>query len=83
MGKILIRLEIPSVKEQYDLFVPTDIDIKSLTNILANGIQELSNGRYGTSGKEMLMNRSPVSLLNPNKTLDDYCIKDGSVLIII
>ena len=83
MDKILIKLEVPSVHENYDLFAPTDLSIEILTKVLADGVNDLAAGRYGLSGKEMLMQRNPDKLLNPQKTLADYDIRDGVQLMIL
>ena len=83
MDDILINLEVPSITERFDLFVPPDLKISTLTEVIANSIQELANGTYMVSGQEMLMLKDPEKLLNPAKSLADYDIRDGAGLIIL
>lgn len=83
MEKILVSLFVPSVQEKYDLFVPADLEIGTLSSVLANGVHDLCNGRYCVSEKEMLLRTSPDAVLNPNKTLSEYDINDGTGLILI
>lgn len=83
MEKILINLSVPSVQENYDVFVPSDLEIGTLVCVLASGVQDLCNGRYSISEKEMLIRTSPDAVLNPNKTLSDYDIDDGTRLVLI
>lgn len=83
MNKILINIYVPSIQQDFDTFVPSDMLIKELIQLLSQGIDEICNGRYGFSGREFLIRTSPESLLNPNKTLNDYNIKDGTKMIML
>lgn len=83
MDKILVNLFIPSVQESYDLFVPVDMEISGLIALLAEGVFELSNNRYGISGKEQLILRGQESPMNPAHTLEDYGVQDGAELVLL
>ena len=83
MEKKLIGLYVPAVQERFDLLVPTDLDIASLTALLANGVGELCEGRYSPSHQELLSLRHPDILLRPRLTLADYGIENGAQLILI
>ena len=43
----------------------------------------MSSGRYCPSGRELLAARGPERLLDPQKTLSDYAIADGSALMLL
>lgn len=83
MDKILIRLSVPVLGNEFDLFVPVNLKIRLLTGILAEGVSELSNGRYILSGEEMLNQRTPNRLLDPEKTLAEYMVEDGADLVLL
>lgn len=83
MDKILVSLFVPLVQEKYDLFVPVDLDVGSLTSVLANSVQDLCNGRYSVSGKERLIRTLPDAVLDPLKTFSEYDINDGTELMLI
>ena len=83
MEEILISIEVPSIQERYDIFAPDDLQIGKLSEVLANGVRDLSNGRYGKSGKEMLMRLAPDRLLDPSKTLRDYGVGNGAHLMLL
>ena len=82
MGTKLIGLYVPAVQERFDLFVPTDLEISALTELLAQGVCELCKGRYLMSHQEMLTMREPDMLLHPQRTLGDYGVCDGAQLIL-
>ncbi len=83
MDKILIRLSVPALGEEFDLFVPVKLKIGFLTRILAEGVSELSSGRYNLSGEEMLNQRTPARLLDPRKTLAEYGVEEGADLVLL
>ena len=83
MNKVLVEIRIPAVSNRFDIFVPTDVPIKTLNGILADGVAELTNGKYIVSGYEQLCLKEPSGLLNPSYTLQDYGIKAGMTLYLI
>ncbi len=83
MEDLLVSVEVPSIQEKYDIFVPSDLLIGLLSDVLSNGVRELSNGRYQKSGKEMLMMLDPDVLLDPEKSLQDYGIGSGTRLMLL
>ncbi len=83
MEKLLIQLTVPSVKLEVDVFVPGDVEIATLAATMASGVQDMTNGRFGVSGREMLILADPELLLHPQSTLLDYGIQDGARLYLI
>ena len=83
MEKILVGIHVAAVKQKYDAFVPTDIRISQLASMIADGVADLTDGKYESSGFEMLSLKEPECLFNPTLTLEDYQIKDGTQLYLI
>ena len=65
------------------IFAPIDVPIKTLNGILADGVAELTNGKYIVSGYEQLCLQEPAGLLNPSYTLQQYGVKAGMTLYLI
>ncbi len=83
MDKVLICLLVPPAKRSFDLFVPMDLDIGTLTRVIADGVEELCRGYYVSSHEEMLSRKDPDLLLNPFRTLASYGVRDGAVLVLL
>ena len=83
MAKVLIEIRVPATGGSFDAFAPVDVPIRELNGIIANGIAELTNGKYIASGCEQLCLKQPEGLLNPELTLQDYCIKNGMQVYLI
>lgn len=83
MEKILVNIYIPATGGSYDVFIPYDIPIIELIPIIANGISDLSGGKYLVSKHEQLCLKDTSCLLNPKHTLGEYGIQDGAHLYLI
>lgn len=83
MEKLLVGLNVPAVRQRYDMFVPQDMVIEALVHILADGLSQLTDGRYLVSGEEKLTLTEPDLLLNPAFTLADYGVMDGAQLVLL
>jgi len=83
MEKRLVGLYVPAVQERFDVLVPADLDIASLTKLLTDGVEEMCEGRYAPSHRELLSLRQPDILLHPRQTLADYGVENGAQLVLI
>lgn len=83
MDKKLVGLRVPAVEESFDILVPMDLNIETLTELLVDGICELCEGRFFPSHQEMLALCQPEMLLSPDKTLADYGLETGAQLVLI
>ena len=83
MEKLLIHLYVPALAREYDLFVPQDVTIRKVTNVIESGIQELSSGRYTPSGKALLTVQGGKQPLDPEQTMMMYGLHDGEDLVLI
>lgn len=83
MAKVLIEICVPAIGDHFDIFAPVDVPIQELNGIIANGIAELTNGKYIVSAYEQLCLKNPVGVFNPALTLQDYGIQNGMQLYLI
>ena len=83
MNKVLVEICVPAIGDHFDIFAPIDIPLQDVTKVIADGIVELTNEKYVTSGCELLCMKEPEGLLDPSLTLEDYGVKDGMQLYLI
>lgn len=83
MNKVLIEICVPAIGERFDVFAPVDVPVGELNGIVANGVVEITSGKYVASKAEHLCLKEPVSMLDPSLTLQDYDIQDGRQLYLI
>ena len=82
MDKILICLQVPAISRSFDVFVPLDMNINELIEVLVKGVIEMSDNSYISSNEENMNLKNNV-LLNPALTLQSYSIKDGEEIFLI
>ncbi len=82
MDKILICLQVPAISRSFDVFVPLDMKINELTEVIVKGVVEMSDNSYISSNEENLNLKNNI-LLNPLLTLQSYGIKDGEEIFLI
>ncbi len=82
MEKLLVSVYVASLQERFDLFIPTMLPMQELAQLIAQGLVELSNGRYEPSGTELLCLKEPATLLHQKKTPADFALRNGDELIL-
>lgn len=82
MDKILICLYVPSIHQSYDVFVPTQIKIGSLVDLLASTVENISMNEYMSSHEEILCNEKGI-VMDEKKYVLDYHIQNGDKIILI
>lgn len=81
--KILVNVSIPAIGEKYDILVPDFLRIKSVTPLIAETVENLSNHMYVSSGEECLCSVEKNILLRHNATLQQYGIQNGDHLVLM
>ena len=81
--KILVNVYVPAIGEKYDILVPGFLRVRSVTNLIASAVENLSNHVYVSSGEECLCSTERNMLLRPNVILDNYGIQNGEHLVLM
>lgn len=79
--KLLITVIVPAISRQFDILAPKDLKIRSITPLIAETVEELSNHMYVATGQEFFCSVEKNSLLRQNETLESYGIQNGDHLI--
>lgn len=83
MNKILICLEVPSISQFYEIYVPDFLAIRELIPLLVKAVKELSGNRYAPSECVFLCAKEQDILLDENAALFDYAIGHGDHLVMV
>ena len=83
MNKVLVEIHIPATGDRFDIFAPVDVPVKELSGVLANGVAEITDGKYVPSKYEQLCLKEPAGMLNPLLCLQDYGVQDGMQLYLV
>ena len=76
MDHILITLYVPAIGQSYDIKIPVSLPIMDITQLLAQAVENLSNGEYVSSDSEILC-------LKNKETPQEYGIQNGDELMMM
>lgn len=83
MDYVIVYLYVPAINASYDLKIPLSLLILDLVKLLGQGVENLSNGEYQSSGCEILSLKNKEQILYYDQTLQDYGIQNGDMLLMI
>lgn len=83
MNKVLIKLYVPKIEEQYDIWIPINRRIYSIIELLIKAVNELSSGNYTPSQKPLLYDKLTAKAYDINITVLESNIRNGTELVLI
>lgn len=83
MNKVLVKLYVPIIEEQYDVWIPINKKVYIVINLLAKTVNELSGGYYKPHSMPMLYDRTTGEPYDINLNVKENKIKNGTELILI
>ncbi len=83
MDKVLVRVYVPFIEEQFDVKIPLNRKIFSIIKLLSKGIYELSDGEFEKSEQHFLYDKLTGTEYNLNDTVKDTNIRNGKEIILV
>ena len=80
MEMVIVEVSIPAVNEKYDFKLPSTAKIKDITTELVRIIRVTKGNVMFDSEMALLCDLEKGRVLNPNQTVADQQITDGSIL---
>ena len=77
MDRVLVTLVVPSLGEQYDVFLPSFLKVKELIPLLAEALTEITGNRYVISGDEILCSDKQNAVLGRERTIKECGIQNS------
>ena len=83
MNKVLIKLYVPVIESEYDIWLPINKKIYKIVDLLEKSINELSGGCYTPSKTARLYDKNSAKSYNMNLNAKENNIKNGTEIILI
>lgn len=83
MNKILVKLYVPMVGEQYDIWIPVNKKINTIITLLVKSVNELTKGYYLPKEMPYLYDKTTAKVFDINKRVIESEIRNGTELIMI
>lgn len=83
MEKVLVKLYVPTIEQEFDIKIPLGRNIGSTILLLLKGIKEISKIDYQPNTIPVLYNKNTGNPYDYNIVINDTDIKNGTELILI
>ena len=83
MNKLLVKLYVPLIDKEYDIFIPINKSIKNIIYLLGKVVNELSEGEYPINYCTRLINKDTGYVYPHDSNAKDEKILNGSSLILL
>ncbi len=83
MNDVLVKIYVPKIGEQYDIWLPTNKKVYNVIVLLVKGIGELTKGYYAPQTFPYLYDKETTQVYDINARIIDTNIRNGSELILI
>ena len=82
-NKVLVKVYVSTIEEQYDILIPLNRRIYSVIKLLVKAINELSDGYYEPKNKPILYNKITAVPYDENLSIRESNIRNGTELVLI
>lgn len=80
MDKVVVTVVIPSLSMHYDISLPRYMTVSETVHLLSEALVGVTGNIYVPSNEELLCWHEKGIVLNRQKTISDYGIKNGDLL---
>lgn len=82
MNKLLIEVTSPAAGQSYDMLVPENMQIGEFASLVSGVFSGTSSGIYQYTGSFVVSEKHTGNVLNPNNTMKESNIRNGTKLIL-
>ena len=83
MNKILVKLYVPTIEQQYEIWLPINKKKHKIIKLLVKSVYEFSGGHYNPTKMPMLYDRATGNMFDVNLNAKENNIKNGAGIILI
>ena len=83
MNKVLVKLYVPLLEAQYDVWLPSNREIYNIIKLLAKIVNEFNEGYYEPNKMPTLYDKLTSKEYDVNLTVKESNIRNGTELILI
>lgn len=80
-NKVLVRLVVPSLETEYNIWIPLNKRIYNVVNLIEKGIIEMTDGVYNPKKLPILYNKETGINYDLNDVVQDTDIVNGTELV--
>lgn len=82
-NKVLIKVYVPSIDEEYEIYVPTNESIKKVLELIIKSVYELSDSNLNQEVQHYLLDPETSSVYLNDQIIRDTNIKNSKKVILV
>ena len=82
-NKILVRVYVPSIDEEYETYMPSNESVKKILDLLVKIIYDLSDTNFDADTNHYLLDASSSKIYLSNQIIRETDIKNSKKIILI
>ena len=82
-NKVLVTVNVPSLENRYDVYIPVNKKIYSVIKMLCNSLVMLSQGAFVVKDNYLLYDANTGNIYDINALVRDTDIRNGSTIILL
>ena len=82
-NKVLIRLYVPCIDEEYEIYIPTNDSIKKILELIVKSVYELSDSNFELEKPHYLLDPDTSIVYLEGQIVRDTNIKNSKKIILL
>lgn len=83
MDKILVEVYVPALGDSWDMFIPQEIKMVQILDMMKKAVDDLSEGRFQVDENTTVCYRKDGAILNINLSVKELELENASKLMLI
>lgn len=82
-NKVLIKIYVPTIDEEYELYIPINESVKKVMELIINSVYELSDSSLDKNVDHYLMDPNTSSIYNYSQIIRETNIRNSKKVVLI
>lgn len=82
-NKVLVKIYVPSIDEEYEIYIPTNENIKQVMDLIVKSIYELSDSNLDINKNHYLLDPDTANVYQLGLIVRDTNIKNSKKIILV
>lgn len=82
-NKVLVRVYVPSIDEEYEIYIPTNETIKKVLDLIVKSVYELSDSNLNQDDRHYILDPDTSSVYANDQIIRDTNIKNSKKIILV
>lgn len=83
MNDVLVKLYVPMIGEQYDIWLPVNKRISTVITLLVKSVSDFTKGYYNPNVMPLLYDKTTAEVFDINLSVIETKICNGSEIVMI